>query len=89
MPSVVTEELQVVKRKFPEQNERIEKLFRASEDFRSLCSDYSLCLRYLKKFKKETAKKQLSIEEYRDVLAELERELSHFMSGSKNKSTGA
>ena len=89
MVSVATEELQVVKRKFPQQNERIEKLFRANEDFRSLCSDYFLCLKHLKKFKKETAKKKLSIEEYKDVLAALERELSYFMSGSKHRSTGA
>ena len=72
--------LYVVKKQFPQQKERIEMLFKLSEDFRALCSDYLLCLMYLKKFKKESVEKKLSVSEYKDISAELESELSHFIS---------
>jgi hypothetical protein len=72
--------LQTVKEKFPKQAERIEMLYRANEDFRSLCFDYDLCLKYLQKFKTESDEKKLSIKEYSEVQTELEDELSQFIS---------
>ncbi len=71
--------LKVVKRKFPEQDERIKVLFETSEDFRSLCSDYVLCLLYLQKFKEESSQKRLTIREFSEVRTELEDELSQFI----------
>ena len=73
------EHLYVVKTKFPAQVERIEKLFKMSEDFRSLCADYILCLRYLEKFKRETVEKKTSISEYAAMTTDLEKELSQFI----------
>jgi hypothetical protein len=73
----------MIKKKFPEQGERIENLFSANEDFRTLCSDYVLCLEYLQKFKKESEEKRLSVKEYKDVRTELENELSQFISNSQ------
>ncbi len=71
--------LQAVKEKFPEQAERIEMLYGASEDFRSLCFDYNLCLKHLLKFKRESDEKKLSMKEYNEVQRELEDELSGFI----------
>ena len=75
----INEHLYVVEAKFPEQVERIEKLFKMSEDFRSLCADYILCLRYLEKFKRESVEKKISVSEYSDISTDLEKELSHFI----------
>jgi hypothetical protein len=75
----LNEQLYLIKKKFPEQDERIEELFESSEDFRALCSDYFLCVKHLHKFKKEFGEKKLSIEEYKNVRSELEDELSQFI----------
>ena len=72
-------QLNVIKKKFPEQGERIEALFEMDEDFRSLVSDYLLCINNLHKFKKEFGEKKLSVEEYRSVRTELENELFKFI----------
>jgi hypothetical protein len=77
--ALVNSLLVAIKEKFPEQGERIEMLYGSSEDFRSLCSDYNLCLEYLQKFKKESDEKKLSINEYKNVRADLEDELSDFI----------
>jgi len=71
--------LHTIKEKFPEQGDRIEELYQRSEDFRALCSDYHLCIKYLQKIKKEAGEKKLSVEEYKNVRAELENELTHFI----------
>jgi hypothetical protein len=75
----LNEQLYLIKKKFPDQNERIEALFESNEDFRALCSDYLLCVEHLHRFKKEFGEKKLSIEEYRNVRQELEDELTHFI----------
>jgi hypothetical protein len=75
----VNEQLQLIKKRFPDQNERIEELFESNEDFRALCADYFLCIKHLHRFKKEFGEKKLSIEEYKNVREELEDELSHFL----------
>lgn len=75
----INEHLYVVKNMFPGQVDRIEELFNMSEDFRSLCADYMLCLRYLERFKRESVDKKTSISEYTDVTSDLEQELSRFI----------
>lgn len=69
-------QLRAVKQKFPEQNERIEELFEQNNDFRTLCMDYFLCLQYMQKFKEEFSEKHLTLEEYKSIRSELEKELS-------------
>ena len=71
--------LQAIKEKFPGHAACIERLFSTNEDFRALCFDYVLCLKYLQKFKKEFDDKRLSLNEYNNVRTELENELSHFI----------
>ena len=72
-------QLSVVKKKFPQHSERIEELYEVDEDFRTLCADYFLCVQHLQKFKTEFNEKQHSIEEYKDIKDELEKELHDFI----------
>jgi hypothetical protein len=76
----LNEQLYLIKKKFPDQTDRIQELFESDEDFRALCLDYILCVEHLHRFKKEFGEKKLSIEEYRNVRHELEDEISHFIS---------
>jgi hypothetical protein len=73
--------LEIVRKKFPEQDERIKVLFETSEDFRALCSDYILCLESLQKFIRESVEKKHSIKEFSHIRLELETELSSFING--------
>jgi len=76
---VLNEYLNAVKEKFPEEAARIEQLYGADEDFRTLCEDYFSCLKHLQKFKKEFSEKQYSFEEYQHIQSELEKELYNFI----------
>ena len=71
--------LRAVKQKFPEQSYRIEQLYEADEDFRTLCADYLLCMRQIQEVTKEVSEKQHSLEEYKNIREELERELHDFI----------
>ena len=75
----LNEQLYLIKKRFPDQMERIEALFESNEDFRALCLDYILCVKHLHRFKQEFGEKKLSIEEYSNVRHELEDELSLFI----------
>ena len=71
----VNAHLGAVKQKFPGQVQRIEELFKSNEDFRTLCSDYFLCIQSLQRLKKESSQKDKLIEEFNDTSLELEQEL--------------
>jgi DNA repair exonuclease SbcCD ATPase subunit len=75
----LSKQLNAIKKKFPEQSERIDELYETDEDFRTLCSDYLLCLQHLEKFQKDVGEKKHSLKEYREIQSELERELSQFI----------
>ena len=75
----INKELVTIIKKFPEQNNRIKTLFGINEDFRTLCSDYFLCMQYLQKFKKETGETKTCIIEFSDIRKELENELERFI----------
>jgi hypothetical protein len=76
----LNKQLSVIKNKFPQQSGRIEELYEIDEDFRTLCSDYFLCMQYLQKFEKEFGEKQVTVDEYKIMRTELEKELYHFLS---------
>ena len=75
----LNEYLKAVKHKFPDESERIENLYQADEDFRALCEDYFSCMQNLQKFKKEFSEKRYTLEEYRNIQTELEKELLEFI----------
>jgi len=69
-------ELGLVKSRFPAHNSVIDKLYRKDSDFKSLCSDLFLCSKMICDFEIEIAEKQHALIEYRDIVKELEKELS-------------
>jgi predicted RNase H-like nuclease (RuvC/YqgF family) len=69
-------ELGLVKTRFPSQQATIEDLYRSDSDFKSLCSDLFLCSRMIHEFEEEIMEKQHALEEYREIIKELENELS-------------
>lgn len=72
-------QLSLVKKMFPAQKEKIEALYKEDADFRALCHDYFLCMRYLDKFHNEFSEKLSNISEYENARRLLEEELAAFM----------
>ena len=71
--------LNAVKTKFPKQSSRIETLYAADKDFRTLCSDYFSCVQYLQKLASNVSEGQSTIKEYEDIKRELEKDLYAFI----------
>lgn len=76
MSHVLQSELGLVKSRFPTHLTIIEKLYREDPDFKSLCADLFLCSKMIHDFEVEIAEKQHALTEYRDIVRELEMELS-------------
>ena len=74
--NVLQSELGLVKSKFPAHHSVIENLYRKDPDFKSLCADLFLCSKMINDFEIEISEKQHALIEYRDIVIELERELS-------------
>jgi len=72
-------QLSIIKEMFPDQKEYIGELYAKDEEFRSLCDDYSTCIRFLHKFKKEFSEKVDSIDEFENARKMLEKELSEYV----------
>jgi uncharacterized protein (UPF0262 family) len=68
-------QLEAVRERFPEYKEDILSLYYKDPEFRAICEDYYLCIRYLEKVKKEYTEKIESINEYERIQTELEKEL--------------
>jgi hypothetical protein len=69
-------ELGLIKNKFPDHKSVIDDLYRKDSDFKSLCADLFLCSKMIRDFEIEIAEKQHALGEYRDIVQELEKELS-------------
>ena len=76
MTNVLQSELGLVKSRFPEYHSAIEKLYRKDPDFKSLCADLFLCSKMIHDFEIEISEKQHALIEYRDIVTELEKELT-------------
>ena len=76
MTNVLQSELGLVKSRFPAHHIVIEKLYRRDPDFKSLCADLFLCSKMIHDFEVEISEKQHALVEYRDIVQELENELS-------------
>jgi hypothetical protein len=65
-----------VTERFPEHELTIERLFRRSESFRSMCEDYALGVEALGRWERgKDPKRAVRIAELRESLAELEAEI--------------
>ncbi|HEY2649159.1 MAG TPA: hypothetical protein VGI38_08185 [Puia sp.] len=69
-------ELGLIKSRFPDCKTIIEYLYRNDTDFKSLCADLFLCSRMIQDFELEIAEKQHALSEYREIVQELETELT-------------
>lgn len=79
-------ELGLVKAKFPSHKSVIEDLYRSDTDFRSLCADLFLCSKMIHDFEDEIAEKQHALIEYREIVLELEQELSMVIKSTRSDS---
>jgi len=75
----VNDFLDIIKKKFPNQGDRVEQLYNRDSDFHSLCEDYLACLQSIEKYKKVSAEKQQSIKDFEGALSDLEKELYDFI----------
>ena len=71
--------LDIIKKRFPRQEHRINQLYEESIDFRALCADYLSSLRNLLKFRELAESEEKSVEDFENVLRELEKELYDFL----------
>jgi hypothetical protein len=69
-------ELGLIKNRFPDHKSVIEDLYRTDSDFKSLCADLFLCSKMIQDFETEISDKQTALVEYREIVKELEKELS-------------
>ena len=74
--NILQSELGLVKSRFPLHESAIDRLYRKDPDFKSLCADLFLCSKMIHDFEIEIAEKQHALIEYRDIVKELEMELS-------------
>jgi hypothetical protein len=69
-------ELGLIKNRFPDHQSLIDDLYKNDSDFKSLCADLFLCTKMIQDFELEIAEKQHALMEYREIVKELETELS-------------
>jgi hypothetical protein len=84
MTNVLLSELGLVKSRFPAHLSIIDNLYRKDPDFKSLCADLFLCSRMIHDFEVEISEKQHALTEYRDIVHELEKELSMVIETAEN-----
>ncbi|MPY72867.1 MAG: hypothetical protein GEU87_01270 [Alphaproteobacteria bacterium] len=69
--------LSLTRQLLPDRAEEIARLAAISEPFRSLCEDYALAVNTLRRLESENRQQDVErMVEYRELIAELERELS-------------
>jgi hypothetical protein len=78
-------ELGLVKTRFPAHKSIIEELYRSDSDFKSLCADLFLCSKMIHDFEEEIAEKQHALIEYREIVKDLEQELSTAIRSAKSE----
>ena len=77
-------ELGLVKNRFPAHKSIIEELYKSDADFKSLCADLFLCSKMIHDFEEEIAEKQHALIEYREIVKDLEHELSIVIKSGKS-----
>jgi|KBSMisStaDraftv2_1062788.scaffolds.fasta_scaffold03739_2 hypothetical protein len=82
MSSLLTE-LGLVKNRFPTHQAAIDVLYKKDSDFKSLCADLFLCTKMIHDFESEIAEKQHALQEYREIILDLEKELSMVIESSE------
>ncbi len=73
--------LKSIKEKFPSSQKYIDRLYEKDEDFRMLCWDYICCLEVLKQNKHSLKEQKLIVEDYKNIIEDLEKECVEFIKG--------
>lgn len=88
MNTVVQEELSYIIKEHPDLESRIRDAYNNSEQFRTLCNDYFLCLKTLNQINTRTTQNIKMLGEYTALKKELEKEISIVLvKSSKNSNT--
>jgi hypothetical protein len=70
--------------RFPAEAARLRRLALAQRAFRELCEEYALALESLARFEaRADAAERSEVEDYRTVIAELEREIDRYLNEAK------
>lgn len=71
--------LRIIREKFPGQDTRVGNLYDQNEEFQLLCVDYVASLEALKDFQENVHQQGRSIEEYKDLIRQLEKDLREYL----------
>jgi len=74
-----TKILSIIRERFPGQDARVRNLYDQNEEFQSLCLDYVSSLEALKGFQDNVSQQGRSVDEYTEVIRQLEKELREFL----------
>jgi hypothetical protein len=71
--------LRIIRDKFPGQDTRVGNLYDHNEEFQLLCVDYVASLEALKDFQENVHQQGRSIEEYKELIRQLEKDLREYL----------
>lgn len=74
-----TKILRIIRERFPGQDTRLGSLYDQNEEFQLLCLDYVASLEALKSFQENVNQQGRSIEEYKELIRQLEKELHEYL----------
>jgi hypothetical protein len=74
--NAIPTEIGLINSRFPDHKSVIEDLYKTDSDFKSLCADLFLCAKMIADFEVEITEKQHAVIEYREIIKDLEKELS-------------
>jgi hypothetical protein len=83
--NAIPSEISLIKNRFPHYKSVIEDLYRTDSDFKSLCADLFLCSKMIADFEVEITEKQHAVIEYREIIKDLEKELSMVIQSAKTR----
>lgn len=71
--------LKIIRDKFPGQDTRVGNLYDQNEEFQLLCVDYVASLEALKDFQENVHQQGRSIDEYKELIRQLEKDLREYL----------
>ena len=74
--------------RFPRHELAIRRLYSRDATFREICEDYDEALRALRYWQSAASSSDPRIEQYRELVNELEEEISNVLEGSKRSASG-
>lgn len=77
-------ELNCMMERFPELKEEILSLFNHSDEFKTLCHDYFLCVKSLNQLEYNISKDEEFVHEYMELKKGLESEMFKYINDDKN-----